>query len=109
MSRLKDRKKSFFCDYLDCDQKQSVFHVISPVELVLLLPVQVQPFHGIADGGFEESQLYYTTPQAKKQAENAGNAKEIIDRSTADFLPGACRTGGGEGEVVFHSVADGGF
>ena len=31
--------------------------------------------HGVADGGFEESLFYYTTPQAKKQAGNAGNAK----------------------------------
>jgi hypothetical protein len=44
--------------------------------------------------GFEESQLYYTTPQTNNQAENAGNAKEIIDQTSADFLPGACRTGG---------------
>ena len=39
-------------------------------------------FHGIADGGFEESQLYYTTPQAKKQAgmlEMQGKKREIID------------------------------
>ena len=48
----------------------------------------------VADGGCEESQLYYTTPQANNQAENAGNAREIIDRTTANFLPGACRTGG---------------
>ena len=34
----------------------------------------------------EESQLYYTTPQAKKQAENAGNAKEYAV-FPADFLP----------------------
>ena len=57
----------------------------SPVELVLLLPVQVQPFHGVADGGFEESQLYYTTPNVKIPAENAGNAREtprIIDRTS---------------------------
>ena len=75
-----------------------MFHVISPVELVLLIPVQVQPFHVIADGGFEESQLYYTTPQPKKQAGNAGNAREKVI-FPADFLPGACRTGG-EDEVV---------
>jgi hypothetical protein len=49
----------------------------------------------VADGGFKESQLYYTTPQANNQAEDAGNAKEINDRTPADFLPGACRTGGG--------------
>jgi len=30
----------------------------------------------VADGGLKESQLYYTTPQAKKQAGNAGNARE---------------------------------
>ena len=43
--------------------------------------------------GFEESQLYYTTPQANNQAENAGKSrgKAIFP---ADFLPGACRTGG---------------
>ena len=41
----------------------------------------------------EESQLYYTTPHAKKQAGNAGNAREKVIFS-ADFLPGACRTGG---------------
>ena len=43
----------------------------------------------------EGDTVYYTTPQAKKQAGNAGNAREkpgIIDRTTADFLPGACRT-----------------
>ena len=51
----------------------------------------VQPFHVVADGGFEESYLYYTTPQTNNQAENAGNAKEIIDRTSADFLPEACR------------------
>jgi hypothetical protein len=45
----------------------------------------------VADGGFEESQLYYTTPQAKKQAGNAGNAREKVI-FPADFLPGACRT-----------------
>ena len=70
-----------------------MFHVISPEELVLLIPVQVQPFHGIADGGFEESQLYYTTPHAKKQAENAEKSRENTI-FPADFLPGACRTGG---------------
>ena len=43
---------------------------------------------------FEESQLYYTTPHAKKQAENAGNARENTI-FPANFLPGACRTGGG--------------
>jgi len=61
---------------------------------MLQIPVQVQPFRVVADGGFKESQLYYTTPHAKKQAGNAGNAREIIDCLTADFLPGACRTGG---------------
>jgi len=45
----------------------------------------------VADGGFEESQLYYTTPRANNQAGNAGNAEKIIDRTPADFLPGACR------------------
>ena len=30
----------------------------------------IQPFRGVADGGFEESQLYYTTPQAKKQGQH---------------------------------------
>ena len=39
----------------------------------------------------EELLSYYTTPQANNQAENAGNAKEIIDRTSADFLPEACR------------------
>ncbi len=39
--------------------------------------------YGVADGGFEESQLYYTSPQAKKQAENARNAKEYAE----DNLP----------------------
>ena len=43
--------------------------------------------------GIKESQLYYTTPQTKKQAGNAGNAKENTG-FPADFLPGACRTGG---------------
>ena len=42
----------------------------------------------------DELLFYYTTPQANNQAENAGNAKKIIDRTSADFLPGACRTGG---------------
>ena len=41
----------------------------------------------------EKLLFYYTMPQAKKQAGNAGNAKEIIDQTSADFLPGACRTG----------------
>jgi len=50
-----------------------VFHVISPVELVLLIPVQA--FHVVADGVFEDLQHYYTTPQANNQAENAGNAR----------------------------------
>ena len=45
-----------------------------------------------ADGGFEESQLYYTTPQTNNQAGNAGNAREKVI-FPADFLPGACRTG----------------
>jgi len=63
------------------------------MELVLLIPVQVQPFHVVADGGVEESQLYYTTPQEKKQAKNAGNARKKAI-FPADFLPGACRTGG---------------
>ena len=53
----------------------------------------VQPFHVVADGGVEESQLYYTTSFEKKQAENAGNAREKVI-FPADFLPGACRTGG---------------
>jgi hypothetical protein len=70
-----------------------VFHVISPVELVLLLPVQVQPLHVVADGGFEESQFYYTICFVKKQAENAGKSREKVI-FPADFLPGACRTGG---------------
>jgi len=39
----------------------------------------------------DELLFYYTTPQAKKQEGNAGNAKEINDRTSADFLPGACR------------------
>ena len=90
-------KLSLQADDSGGDQKQSVFHVISPVELVLRIPVQVHPFHVIADGGFEESQLYYTTPQAKKQAGNAGNARGKRRKSLtvfpADFLPGACRTG----------------
>ena len=43
--------------------------------------------------GDEESYLYYTTPQAKKQAGNAGKSRENT-RFPADFLPGACRTGG---------------
>jgi hypothetical protein len=42
--------------------------------------------------GFEESQLYYTTSFEKKQAGNAGNAREKVI-FPADFLPGACRTG----------------
>ena len=41
----------------------------------------------------DELLFYYTTPQAKNQAGNAGNAKENT-RFSADFLPGACRTGG---------------
>jgi len=39
------------------------------------------------------SHFYYTTRQAKKQAGNAGNAREKVI-FPADFLPGACRTGG---------------
>lgn len=30
--------------------------------------------HGVADGGVEESQLYYTTSFEKKQAGNAGKS-----------------------------------
>ena len=41
----------------------------------------------------DELLFYYTTPQANNQAENAGNARENT-RFPADFLPGACRTGG---------------
>ena len=58
-----------------------VFNIISAFTVLLM-------------EGFEESYFEYTTPQANNQAENAGNAKKIIDRTTADFLPGACRTGG---------------
>ena len=58
----------------------------------------VQVFSYVADGGFEESQFYYTTPQAKKQAGNAGNAREKVI-FPADFLPGAWRTGA-EGVLV---------
>ena len=43
--------------------------------------------------GLKESQLYYTTSFEKKQAGNAGNARESLACSTADFLPGACRQG----------------
>ena len=43
-------------------------------------------FHGVADGGFEESQLYYTTPQTKKQAGNTGNAREKRRESLIEHL-----------------------
>ena len=49
----------------------------------------------------DELLFYYTTPQAKKQAENAGNAKENTI-FPADFLPGACRTGVEERKRLFH-------
>ena len=53
--------------------------------------------------GDEESQLYYTTSFEKKQAGNAGNARENTI-FPADFLPGACRTGGENGglEELLH-------
>ena len=50
----------------------------------------ISDFQVVANGGVEESQLYYTTPQANNQAENAGNAREEAI-FPADFLPGACR------------------
>ena len=40
-----------------------VFNIISAFTVLLMQ-------------GVEESPLYYTTPQAKKQAGNAGNARE---------------------------------
>jgi hypothetical protein len=65
------------------------------MELVLLIPVQFQPLHVVADGGFEESQLYYTTPQENNQAGNAGKSRENTS-FPADFLPGAA----GQGETA---------
>jgi hypothetical protein len=58
-------------------------------------------FHGVADGGFEESQLYYTTPQAKKQAGNAGDSQHMLKTSKKDngefevqtLFPGSDRYG----------------
>ena len=46
--------------------------------------------------GDEESLFYYTTPQTNNQAENAGNIGKSRENTIfpADFLPGACRTGG---------------
>ncbi len=37
--------------------------------------------------GIKESQLYYTTPQAKKQAGNAGNAKESLTEQPLPSCP----------------------
>ena len=39
----------------------------------------------VADGGFEKSQFYYTTPQANNQAENAENQGK-----TLSFPPTFC-------------------
>jgi len=41
----------------------------------------------------EELLSYYTTPQTNNQAKNAGKSREN-PIFPADFLPGACRTGG---------------
>jgi hypothetical protein len=43
---------------------------------------------------FEESQLYYTTPQAKKQAGNAGNAKESLTEHPLTSCPEPAGQGG---------------
>ena len=54
-----------------------VFNIISAFTVLLMQ-------------GVEESRLYYTTPQANNQAENAGKSRENTI-FPADFLPGACR------------------
>ena len=41
-----------------------------------LCSTSFQPFHGVADGGFEKSYICYTTPQAKKQEGNVSNMRE---------------------------------
>jgi hypothetical protein len=41
--------------------------------------------HIVADGGFEESRLYYTTPHAKKQAGNAGDHQHMLKKSEERF------------------------
>jgi hypothetical protein len=46
--------------------------------------------------GFEESQLYYTTPQTNNQAENAGNAKELL----TEHPPTSCPEPAGQGETA---------
>ena len=38
----------------------------------------------VADGGFEESQFYYTTPQANNQAGNAGDSQHMLKTSKKD-------------------------
>ena len=52
----------------------------------------------VADGGFEESQFYYTTPQANNQAENAENQGK-----TLSFPPTFCPEPAGQGgdDILF--------
>ena len=72
---------------------ERLFHVFFSCGIGVADSSSGSAFSYVADGGFEESQLYYTTPQTNNQAENAGNVEENT-RFPADFLPGACRTGG---------------
>ena len=70
---------------------ERLFHVISPVELVLRIPVQVQPFHGVAEERLRNHNFIIPRPKKKSKGNIDENVGNRLLCSTADFLPGACR------------------